>query len=92
MPIVLAWITVYMTEIFSTKNRGTCMGCIMTISRAAYVVGPALASLYLPLGWSTYWIFAGLLMIIPIIALIVKPYEAMHKTIEQIENERDGNS
>nr|MDO8110260.1 MFS transporter [Candidatus Sigynarchaeota archaeon] len=90
MPIVLAWITVYMTEIFTTKNRGTCMGCIMTISRAAYVVGPALASLYLPMGWPAYWVFAGLLMIIPIIALLVKPYEAKHKTIEQIETERDG--
>lgn len=89
MPLVLAWITVYFTEIFPTKIRGTCMGIVVTISRAAYVVGPALASLYLPLGWQTYWILAGLLMLIPLAALAVKPYEAMGKTIEEIEVHRD---
>ncbi len=58
MPIVLAWITVYFTEIFPTKIRGTCMGTVVTISRSAYVVGPALASLYI-IGWQNYWILAG---------------------------------
>ncbi len=90
MPIVLGWITVYFAEIFPTKIRGTCMGVVVTISRAAYVAGPGLASLSGGFGWTAYWIFAGLLMIIPLLSLLVKPYEAMHKTIEEIETNRDG--
>ncbi len=88
MPIILAWITVYFTEIFPTKIRGTCMGTVVTFSRVAYIAGPALASLYI-IGWSNFWILAGLLMIIPLLALLVKPYEAMGKTIEEIESKRD---
>ncbi|MBN2151034.1 MAG: MFS transporter [Candidatus Lokiarchaeota archaeon] len=89
MPIVLGWITVYFAEIFPTKIRATCMGIVVTISRAAYVAGPGLASLAGVLGWPAYWVFTGLLMIIPLLSLLVKPYEAMHKTIEEIESQRD---
>ncbi len=90
MPMVLAFITVYISEIFPTKIRGTCMGIIITISRAAYVVGPGLSALSDYMGWTGYWIFTGLLMLLPLLVLLMKPYEAMHKTIEEIETNRDG--
>ncbi len=90
MPMVLAFITVYIAEIFPTKIRGTCTGVVVTLSRASYMVGPALAftSNFMP--WEAYWVIVGLLMIIPLFILLIKPYEAMHKTIEEIETNRDG--
>ncbi|MEX2726568.1 MAG: hypothetical protein Q6353_004915 [Candidatus Sigynarchaeum springense] len=71
------------------KNRGTCIGCVVTISRPASVGGSAPSSLYVVLIWPGYKLFAGLLMLIPLLGLLMKPYEAMHKTIEEIESQRD---
>lgn len=91
MPMVLAWITVYFAEIFPTKTRATCMGVVVTISRAAYVVGPALSAALLIAfpDWIGYWIVGGVLMLVPLLALLIKPFESKLKTIEEIENERD---
>ncbi|MFX0098312.1 MAG: MFS transporter, partial [Candidatus Hodarchaeota archaeon] len=91
MPMVLAWITVYFAEIFPTKTRATSMGVVVTISRASYMVGPALsAALIIAFpDWIGYWIVGGLLMILPFLALAMKPYESKLKTVEEIEEERD---
>jgi hypothetical protein len=35
-----------------------------------------------------FWVIAGLLMIIPIFSLFVKPYETKGKTLEEIQEER----
>jgi MFS family permease len=90
MPMVLAFITVYLAEIFPTKIRSTCTGVVVTFSRFSYIVGPALAFMSNFVDWSIYWIFIGLLMIIPLLALLMRPYEAMNKTLEEIEANRDG--
>jgi MFS family permease len=90
MPMVLAFITVYLAEIFPTKIRSTCTGVVVTLARFSYVVGPAIAFMSNLVEWPVYWIILGLLMIIPLLALLMKPYEAMHKTLEEIETNRDG--
>jgi MFS family permease len=89
MPMVLAFITVYIAEIFPTKIRGTCTGVVVTLSRFSYMVGPALAFTTNFLDWPVYFTILGLLMIIPLLVLFMKPYEAMNKTIEEIESLRD---
>ncbi|MBD3256206.1 MAG: MFS transporter [Candidatus Lokiarchaeota archaeon] len=90
MPMVLAWIMVYFAEIFPTDVRGTCTGICTTTSRISYVIGPLLASVLLiffpdMLG---FWIIAGLLMLLPLLSLLLKPYETKGKTLEEIEAER----
>ncbi|MBD3229556.1 MAG: MFS transporter [Candidatus Lokiarchaeota archaeon] len=91
MPVVLSWILVYFAEIFPTDVRGTCVGILNIGSRISYIVGPLLGwallcFLFLP--YIAYYIIAGLLMLIPLLALLTKPYETKCKTLEEIELER----
>jgi AAHS family cis,cis-muconate transporter-like MFS transporter len=90
MPVVLAWIMVYFSEIFPTEVRSTCTGVCNTISRSAYVIGPLMAFILLTLfpDMVGFWIVGGLFMIIPIISLLMKPYETKGKTLETIQKER----
>ncbi len=90
MAMVLAWIYVYLAEIFTTEVRSTSIGVCVTGARLGYVVGPLLASLLLsmfPL-MDGFWIFAGVLMVIPLLTLAAKPLETKGKTLEEIEVER----
>ena len=90
MPIVLAWIMVYFAEMIATKNRATSVGILSSTSRVGYVVGPLLGSLLMLTtgSWHVYFIVAGLLMIVPLMVLFMKPYEAKSKTLEEIQEER----
>ncbi len=90
MPMILAYIMVYFSEIFPTHIRGTCTGITATAARLSYVLGPFLAFALLSAfsDMSGFWIVAGLLMIIPLFALFVKPYETKGKTLEEIQEER----
>ena len=90
MPMVLAYIMVYFNEIFPTAIRSTCTGITATAARLSYVLGPLLASTLLLAfpDMGGFWIIAGLLMIIPIFSLFVKPYETKGKTLEEIQEER----
>jgi MFS family permease len=91
MAMVLAWIYVYMAEIFKTEVRSTSIGVCVTGARFGYVVGPLLASLLtamFPATWIGLWIFAGLLMLVPLFTLLGKPLETKGKTLEEIEVQR----
>jgi MFS family permease len=91
MAMVLAWIYVYLAEIFKTEVRSTSIGVCVTGARFGYVVGPLLASLLtamFPADWIGLWIFAGLLMLVPLFTLLGKPLETKGKTLEEIEVER----
>lgn len=91
MPIVLAWIMVYFAEMFPTRIRATSVGVLSTTSRIGYVTGPILGGfilLFFPFPSPIYWIVGGLIMTIPLLTLLTKPYEAKHKTLEEIEVER----
>ncbi len=89
MAAVLAWIYVYLAEIFPTEIRTTSIGVCVTGARLGYVVGPLLASLLLNLFplMDGFWIVAGLIMIIPLLALAAKPLETKGKTLEDIKEE-----
>jgi MFS family permease len=90
MAMVLAWIYVYLAEIFTTEIRSTSIGVCVTGARLGYVVGPLLSSLFIgmfPL-MDGFWMFAGVLMLIPLITLAAKPLETKGKTLEEIEVER----
>ena len=77
-------------KIFPNEVRSTSVGVCITGARLGYVVGPLLASLLLTLfiDMSGFWIVAGLLMIIPLFTLLMKPLETKGKTLEEIEVER----
>ncbi|NHJ12904.1 MAG: MFS transporter [Candidatus Thorarchaeota archaeon] len=90
MAMVLAWIYVYLAEIFPTEIRSTSIGVCVTGARLGYVVGPLFASALLtafPL-MDMFWVIAGILMIVPLLAFIGKPLETKGKTLEEIEVER----
>ncbi|MFX0108721.1 MAG: MFS transporter, partial [Candidatus Hodarchaeota archaeon] len=90
MAMVLAWIYVYLAEIFTTEVRSTSIGVCVTGARLGYVVGPLLSA-FLIATFTTmdgFWIVAGILMLIPLIALAAKPLETKGKTLEEIEVER----
>ncbi len=90
MAMVLAWIYVYLAEIFTTEVRSTSIGVCVTGARLGYVVGPLIASLLITMFpiMDGFWIFAGLLMLVPLFTLLAKPLETKGKTLEEIEIER----
>ncbi|MFW9957085.1 MAG: MFS transporter [Candidatus Odinarchaeota archaeon] len=90
MAMVLAWIYVYLAEIFPTEIRSTSIGVCVTGARLGYVVGPFFASALLAFNpaMDMFWVIAGILMIVPLLAFLGKPLETKGKTLEQIEVER----
>ncbi|MHA1613799.1 MAG: MFS transporter [Candidatus Thorarchaeota archaeon] len=90
MAMVLAWIYVYLAEIFPTGVRATSIGVCVTGARFGYVFGPLISSYLLTLfpTMDGFWIAAGLIMIIPLLALLFKPMETKKMTLEEIEAER----
>lgn len=90
MPMVLGWIMIYFAEIFPTKIRSTAVGITATAARASYVIGPLIASGLLLLfpTMEGFWIFQGILMIIPMLSLLIKPYETKGKSLEEVQDER----
>lgn len=90
MALVFAWIMVYFAEIFPTEIRSTAVGLNATVVRVSYVIGPMIAAVLLAIfpQMEGFWIVAGLLMIIPIGSLLLKPYETKGKTLEEIQSER----
>jgi SP family galactose:H+ symporter-like MFS transporter len=90
MAMVLAWIYVYLAEIFATEVRSTSIGVCVTGARLGYVVGPLLASL-LTSAFPTmrgFWIVCGALMLAPLLTLLARPLETRGKTLEDIEVQR----
>ena len=90
MAMVLAWIYVYLAEIFTTEVRSTSIGLCVTGARLGYVVGPLLASLLTSLfpTMGGFWIVAGVLMLAPLLTLFARPLETKGKTLEDIAVER----
>ncbi|MHA2003138.1 MAG: MFS transporter [Candidatus Thorarchaeota archaeon] len=90
MAMVLAWIYVYLAEIFTTEVRSTSIGVCVTGARLGYVVGPLLSAALTAMFpvMDGFWIFAGLLMLIPLVTLATKPLETKGKTLEEIQVER----
>ena len=91
MAMVLAWIYVYLAEIFKTEVRSTSIGVCVTGARFGYVIGPILSAFLISMfsaTWDGFWIFAGVLMLIPLFTLLAKPLETKGKTLEEIEVER----
>jgi putative MFS transporter len=90
MAMVLAWIYVYLSEIFTTEVRATSIGVCVTGARLGYVVGPLLASLLTSLfpSMQGFWIVCGALMLVPLLTLFAKPLETRGKTLEDIEVQR----
>jgi MFS family permease len=90
MAAVLAWIYVYLAEIFPTNVRSTSVGVCVMGSRVGYVIGPLFASVLLAQfpAMDYFWIIGGLLMAIPLLALVARPLETKGKTLEAIEEER----
>ena len=91
MAMVLAWIYVYLAEIFKTEVRSTSIGVCVTGARLGYVVGPIISALLISMfsaTWDGFWIFAGVLMLVPLFTLLAKPLETKGKTLEEIEVER----
>ena len=92
MAMVLTWIYVYLAEIFKTEIRSTSIGVCITGARLGYVVGPLISALLIDMfaatNWNGFWIFAGLLMLLPLFTLLAKPLETKGKTLEEIEVER----
>lgn len=90
MPVILAWIMVYFGEIFPTKVRSTAVGITNTAARSSYVTGPLIASALLILfpDWIGFWILPGLIILIPLLSLLIKPFETKGQTLEEIERDR----
>jgi putative MFS transporter len=91
MAMVLAWIYVYVTEIFPTKVRSSSVGLAVTASRLGYILAPLIAALLLlafPGNWTLFWIIAGLFMIFPLLSFLTKPYETKGKELETIDKEK----
>ncbi len=90
MPIILGWIMVYFNEIFPTRIRATANGVTNTISRSGYVIGPLIASgllLMFP-DMVGFWVVGGILIILPLLALFIKPYETKGQELESIQEKR----
>jgi putative MFS transporter len=90
MPMILGWIMVYFAEIFPTKIRSSAVGISATAVRVTYVIGPLIAALLL-LTFPTmegFWIIGGVFMIVPLISLLIKPYETKGKILEDVQEER----
>ena len=91
MAMVLAWIYVYVTEIFPTKVRSSSVGIAVTASRLGYVLAPMIAVmvfLALPGNWMAFWVIGGVFMIFPLISFLTKPYETKGKELETIDEEK----
>ena len=90
MAMLLAWIYVFIVEIFPNEVRSTSVGVCITGARLGYVIGPLLSALLISLfaDMSGFWIVGGLLLIIPLFTLLAKPLETKGKTLEEIEVER----
>ena len=97
MPVVLAYITVYYPETFPTEIRATCVGIGVAVSRSSYVVGPLLSGVLITALnltpattelWWIYWVVGGLLMILPMLSLLAKPYETKDQELEKILESR----
>ena len=81
---------VYFAEIFPTKIRSTAVGISATAVRVSYVVGPLIAFVLLITypDMGGFWIWGGVFMIIPLITLLMKPYETKGKVLEAVQEER----
>lgn len=91
MAMVLAWIYVYVTEIFPTKVRSSSVGIAVTASRLGYILAPLIAAmlfLSLPGNWMAFWVVAGVFMIFPLLSFLTKPYETKGKELEKIDEEK----
>ncbi|TXT65473.1 MAG: conserved membrane protein of unknown function [Promethearchaeota archaeon] len=90
MPIVLAWIMVYFGEIFPTRIRSTAVGITNTAARSSYVTAPLIAFGLFSLdpGMFSLWIVAGIIILIPMLSLLIKPYETKGQSLEEIERDR----
>ncbi len=91
MAMVLAWIYVYVTEIFPTKVRSSSVGIAVTASRLGYVLAPLIAAglfLLFPANWMAFWVVAGVFMVFPLISFLTKPYETKGKELETIDEEK----
>ncbi len=91
MAMVLAWIYVYVTEIFPTKVRSSSVGLAVTASRLGYVLAPLIATglfLAFPTNWMAFWVVAGVFMIFPLLSFLTKPYETKGKELETIDEEK----
>jgi MFS family permease len=91
MAMVLAWIYVYVTEIFPTKVRSSSVGIAVTASRLGYILAPLIAAmlfLSLPGNWMAFWVVAGVFMIFPLLSFLTKPYETKGKELETIDEEK----
>jgi putative MFS transporter len=90
MVLILGWILVYFAEIFPTKVRSTAVGISATSVRVCYVIGPLISAILL-FTYPTmegFWIWGGIFMIVPLITLLMKPYETKGKILEDVERER----
>ncbi|MFW9820837.1 MAG: MFS transporter [Candidatus Thorarchaeota archaeon] len=90
MTVLFTWIMVYFTEVFRTEIRTTGMGIASLGTRISYVTGPLIAAALLAAfpDWVMFWVIPGILLIIPLFILFLKPYETKGKTLEQIQEER----
>ncbi|MFX1300555.1 MAG: MFS transporter [Promethearchaeota archaeon] len=91
MAMVLAWIYVYVSEIFPTKVRSSSVGIAVTASRLGYILAPLIATmlfLSLPGNWMAFWVVAGVFMLFPLLSFLTKPYETMGKELETIDKEK----
>ena len=91
MGVISTWIFVYIAEVFPTERRGTCVGWVTSLSRVAYVAGPALAALLLRAfpNMQGFWVVAGLVMLIPAgIVLVFRPFETRGLALEEIAAQR----
>ena len=91
LSFMYTWIIIYIPEVFPTHIRGACLGWVSTIARFAYVGGPLLAAFLLSLfpEMSGFWVVLGILnLAVPILTLLLKPYETKGKSLEEIELER----
>lgn len=97
MACYLGFLLVYITEMFSTKIRGTAYGLTLTLSRLGYIIGPFIASVILPetatpsaLGsYRTLYVVGAIIALLPLLSLILNKYEPKGKSLELIEEETD---
>lgn len=87
MAVLFTWIMVYFSEVFRTEIRTTGMGIAALGSRLSYVLGPLLAFALFG-NWVMFWVVPGLLLIVPLFILFLKPFETKGKTLEEIQEQR----